>query len=101
MATHRLIDTDVCDCCSGMAHERTLGAFGSDRAACDHLAAGHDHAQLLDGLFDEIVLQGPDGRRTPASVALRAAGYTADVLARMAAEKRRAALRWLNLEPPP
>ena len=98
--TSLLIDTDTCSCCSDLEHERTLGAFDSNRDACDHLAAGYNHKQLMDGTFDTIVLQGPDGRRTPASGVLHGMGYTADVLAHMAAEKQRATMRWLNLALP-
>jgi hypothetical protein len=45
------------------------------------------------------VLQAADGQRTPASGVLRGMGYTAQVLARMAADKHRATLQWLNLKP--
>ena len=92
-----VVDEDTCECCSNMESPRTLVAVGSLRAAADYLVTHYDNEQLLDGLFDEVVVRRPDAPGTPASRVLQEVGYTKDVLASMAAERREATKRWLNL----
>jgi len=98
MESYDIIDTDTCSCCSDLKHERKIKTVGSLLEAADYLASSHDNNQLLEGLFDDIVIKNRSSTYS-ASECLKVVGYNKQVLDGMKKKKRTEVLKWLNLPP--
>ena len=91
-----IIETDTCSCCSDLNHQRIIQTVKSLIEAADYLATGYNNDQLLEGLFDDIVIENETNKYT-ASECLKAVGYTKKILCDMKNTRLNETRKWLNL----
>lgn len=91
-----IIDTESCTCCETLNYERKITSVNSLIEAADYLFNHYDSEQILEGLFNEIVIRNIDSTLS-ASECLKFVGYTKEILDVKKKEKDMKIRQWLNL----